>query len=389
MERKRSSRRYGSGRYRRKSWGQKCKDYFREFIAFMFSNVGIIGLVVGYTIAGAFVFSAIEGGDTPSAGARVRQLRNDTALRLWDLSCCGLNVFSEETWRQSVSKELEAYQQHIVSFIQDGYDITGSGNRSRTLSFSGWFLYSLTVITTIGYGNIAPQTEIGKVVTIIYAIIGMPLFLLYLSNIGDILAKSFKWTYAKCCLCYGCCDGASRRRALRRHQLALQQPASVGAFIGDDWRVQYVVDTEDEAGGDVAVRIERCADGDQGDESSSSGDDERYDPQTVTVPVTLCLAIMVGYICFGAVLFSEWEGWNFLDSSYFCFISLSTIGFGDIVPGKRVISSQEIQLSFIFCSVYLMLGMALIAMCFNLMQEEVVHKTRTCMQALRSMFSCK
>lgn len=59
-------------------------------------------------------------------------------------------------------------------------------------------------------------------------------------------------------------------------------------------QVQYVVDTEDEAGGDVAVRIERCADGDQGDESSSSGDDERYDPQTVTVPVTLCLAIMVG-----------------------------------------------------------------------------------------------
>ncbi|CAH1394378.1 unnamed protein product [Nezara viridula] len=32
----------------------------------------------------------------------------------------------------------------------------------------------------------------------------MPLFLLYLSNIGDILAKSFKWTYAKCCLCTGC-----------------------------------------------------------------------------------------------------------------------------------------------------------------------------------------
>jgi hypothetical protein len=93
------------------------------------------------------------------------------------------------------------------------------------------------VLLCTGYGNIAPQTEIGKVVTIIYAIIGMPLFLLYLSNIGDILAKSFKWTYAKCCLCHGCCDSASRRRSFRRHQMALQQPAPVGAFIGDDWRV--------------------------------------------------------------------------------------------------------------------------------------------------------
>lgn len=36
-----------------------------------------------------------------------------------------------------------------------------------------------------GYGNIAPVTEQGKIATIFYAIIGMPLFLLYLSNIGN------------------------------------------------------------------------------------------------------------------------------------------------------------------------------------------------------------
>lgn len=60
----------------------------------MFSNVGIIGLVVGYTIAGAFVFRAIEGGDMQH-GSSIAELRNKTALKLWDLSCCGLNVFSE------------------------------------------------------------------------------------------------------------------------------------------------------------------------------------------------------------------------------------------------------------------------------------------------------
>jgi hypothetical protein len=45
----------------------------------------------------------------------------------------------------------------------------------------------------------------------------------------------------------------------------------------------------------VAVRIEGSAGADQAGSSSSDGD-EPYDPQTVTVPVTLCLAIMVGYV---------------------------------------------------------------------------------------------
>lgn len=66
-----------------------------------------------------------------------------------------------------------------------------------------------------GYGNIFPHTPEGKITTIVYAIIGMPLFLLYLSNIGDIMARSFKWIYANCCLCRWC-PGVAKRRALRK-----------------------------------------------------------------------------------------------------------------------------------------------------------------------------
>ena len=48
-----------------------------------------------------------------------------------------------------------------------------------------------------GYGHIAPTTPVGKLVTIFYAIFGIPLFLLYLSNIGDIMATTFKWIYSR------------------------------------------------------------------------------------------------------------------------------------------------------------------------------------------------
>lgn len=78
----------------------------------------------------------------------------------------------------------------------------------------------------------------------------------------------------------------------------------------------------------------------------------------------------------GSWVWIKWE-WD----ASFWFSSLSTIGFGDLVPGTSVHATElrdAIQVPFIFCSVYLLLGMALIAMCFNLMQEEVIAKVRSC-----------
>ncbi|VDP12304.1 unnamed protein product [Soboliphyme baturini] len=50
------------------------------------------------------------------------------------------------------------------------------------------------------------------------------------------------------------------------------------------------------------------------------------------IPVFLVLSIMLMYIAFGAVLFSVLENWGFIDSFYFSFISLTTVGFGDLIP---------------------------------------------------------
>jgi len=95
----------------------------------------------------------------------------------------------------------------------------------------------------------------------------------------------------------------------------------------------------------------------------------------VTVPITICLVIIAGYIFAGAVLFTLWEDWDYLTGSYFCFITLSTIGFGDIVPGTDMdkwASSEKLVL----CALWLAFGLSLLAMCFNLMQEEVKEKCK-------------
>jgi len=50
------------------------------------------------------------------------------------------------------------------------------------------------------------------------------------------------------------------------------------------------------------------------------------------LPVSVAFVMLVVYIIIGAVVFCFEEGWGFLDSFYFVFISMSTIGFGDFVP---------------------------------------------------------
>lgn len=94
------------------------------------------------------------------------------------------------------------------------------------------------------------------------------------------------------------------------------------------------------------------------DEGDIGDEEDDFD-----IPVSFALFLLVTYMMFGAVIFSIWEGWNFFDSLYFVFISMSTIGFGDLVPQhpKRMIGTF----------IYLLFGLALTSMCINVVQEKI------------------
>ena len=51
---------------------------------------------------------------------------------------------------------------------------------------------------------------------------------------------------------------------------------------------------------------------------------------TKTLMWTLLVLILMLFV--GALLYLQEEQWNFLEGVYFCFITFSTIGFGDLVP---------------------------------------------------------
>jgi hypothetical protein len=48
--------------------------------------------------------------------------------------------------------------------------------------------------------------------------------------------------------------------------------------------------------------------------------------ERVSVPLTVSMLIMTAYLGLGALTFSEFEGWGFITSAYFCFVTVATIG---------------------------------------------------------------
>lgn len=94
---------------------------------------------------------------------------------------------------------------------------------------------------------------------------------------------------------------------------------------------------------------------------------------TPSVPALVVLLVFTLYICAGAAAFASMAGWTFLDAVYFCFLALATIGVGERLPQGSDTAAQ-MQL-FAWCA-YLFVGLAVVAMCFGLVHEEVALRCR-------------
>ena len=134
--------------------------------------------------------------------------------------------------------------------------------------------------------------------------------------------------------------------------------------------------------------LRNMTDNERNSSDETEDTDEDSDTTAKNIPITVCVALLISYICGGAWFFSKSEDWTFLDASYFCFITLSTIGFGDLVPGRTVLSTdKDGQVTLAVCALYLCFGMALVAMSLNLLKEKFTTSVKSIGQRIGILVS--
>ena len=69
------------------------------------------------------------------------------------------------------------------------------------------------------------------------------------------------------------------------------------------------------------------------------------------------------YLSAGAAVFKQSEKWTFFDGFYFSFITMTTIGLGDLVPGEYLM---------LLCTVYILIGLALTSTIIELVRRQYI-----------------
>lgn len=85
--------------------------------------------------------------------------------------------------------------------------------------------------------------------------------------------------------------------------------------------------------------------------------------QTDLIFITTNLSTVI--ITAGALVFSHFERWKYLDSLYYCFITLTTIGFGDFVALETALQGKPHY--FAFCVIFILFGLTIISAAMNLL----------------------
>ncbi|XP_071828323.1 TWiK family of potassium channels protein 7-like isoform X1 [Apostichopus japonicus] len=336
-----------------------------------FPHIVLITVYLGYLVLGACVFCRLEHQIQAKEFLRARnhcksaildKMENMTNGNKTDDRTRGCRV-GVKYMREMMLEELDNFEKTLMMpEWKAGRMETHIVDRSFT--FASSMLFCMTTITTIGYGDIVPTTPAGRGFCIVYAMIGIPLTLLCLADIGDLLARLVLWFCKKVGI-NKCTRRITREFNRSQPQEDFSMPATAMTVKespehdnaqemkhspqskGDDHGAATHHHQQHHSGHGVCTKDGTC--------------------QEEEVPIFVILVILVSYICGGSAIMVRIEGWQYGEAIYFTIITLTTIGFGDLIP-----TNLYSHHAFIFCIFFTLLGMAMMSMTITLLKDKVV-----------------
>ena len=317
----------GKGRGSKKKKKGKLRQAVSQICEMMgLKRMCLIALTVGYTFLGGGLFYFLEHQPEQDAlaGKRLihlerRENYTEKLLEIFANECQG-GTFEEQygLCQKFIARALLAYDQDSELWPV----------KEPLYKWDYWnaCFYAVALYTTMGFGNMACKTFAGRLCTILYAFIGIPLMLTLLNDLGQ-------W-------CQNVCD--------------------------QGWLFLM----------GLRARLVRSCLRRRGSEES----EEDTNPSVSSgFPLWLAILIVFFYVFFCASLFMLWEDkWTYFTAFYFFFVSLSTIGLGDVLPGNPHFMVAS--------SVLFILGLALVSMVINVLQQRVEAKYLAALEMLEEAY---
>ncbi|KAJ2950621.1 hypothetical protein O0L34_g8875 [Tuta absoluta] len=266
------------------------------------SHVGLFVALMLYTGGGGLVFRALE---YPAEVAKQEfhreRLRTERDILIQVVSD-RINASTDLQLKRLFSEQLSVYEKVLEEASSSGLVMEIERNfppAEEKWSILQAVFFSSTVLTTIGYGNIVPETFWGRLFCIVYALVGIPLTLTVIADLGRVFATVVSIIAKHLPEMPKCCSKVS--------------------------------------------------------EASAAGQRSFY--------ALWAVGFLFLYLSAGAGLFKMWEDdWSFYDGFYFCFITMTTIGFGDLVPKRPKYM--------LLCTLYILIGLALTSTIIELVRRQ-------------------
>ncbi|CAI5450546.1 unnamed protein product [Caenorhabditis angaria] len=250
-----------------------------------FRYFALLFLVVLYTLFGATIFYFIEGTHEKAILKVHEQNLDDLLNHLADDLSSDVNnpnvTFTKQAMKDYIRKAYIDLQKQESQYKWSTYYKLEDPENNMKWTFSSAFFFSMNVYTTTGYGAISAETIFGQSFTMLYAFCFVPLTSVVLRDLGQLLLVKFTWVYAHASICV--------RKLCKSKNLA-----------GDQIQIQ--------------------------------------------MPVKCCMGIFAIYLLFcttfvyiyDALSGPKWsDGLPYFTAFYFSFISLTTIGLGDVMPNNQ------------------------------------------------------